>query len=76
MDLFIISGNYLGSAWLDILKCISQLELAQLAGSGHRTGKEVSKSALTWAALGGSTVETANDPMSLNLNLLDRKGIQ
>ncbi|CAL8096814.1 unnamed protein product [Orchesella dallaii] len=64
-------GNYLGSAWLDILKCISQLELAQLAGSGHRTGKEVSKSALTWAALGGSSVENSNDPMSLNLNLLD-----
>jgi len=48
------------------------LELAQLAGSGHRTGKEVSKSALTWAALGGSSVENSNDPMSLNLNLLDR----
>jgi len=25
-------GNYLGEAWYDILKCISQLELAQLVG--------------------------------------------
>ncbi|KAH0816150.1 hypothetical protein GEV33_006641 [Tenebrio molitor] len=27
-------GNYLGTSWLDILKCISQLELAQLKGTG------------------------------------------
>ncbi|XP_071807234.1 brefeldin A-inhibited guanine nucleotide-exchange protein 1-like isoform X1 [Asterias amurensis] len=27
-------GNYLGKAWLEILKCISQLELAQLIGTG------------------------------------------
>ena len=27
-------GNYLGSSWLDILKCISQLELAQMIGTG------------------------------------------
>ncbi|XP_037068688.1 brefeldin A-inhibited guanine nucleotide-exchange protein 2-like [Pollicipes pollicipes] len=29
-------GNYLGSSWLDILRCISQLELAQLIGTGVR----------------------------------------
>ena len=27
-------GNYLGHSWLDILRCISQLELAQLIGTG------------------------------------------
>ncbi|XP_076147024.1 brefeldin A-inhibited guanine nucleotide-exchange protein 1 isoform X6 [Alosa pseudoharengus] len=27
-------GNYLGNSWLEILKCISQLELAQLIGTG------------------------------------------
>ncbi len=27
-------GNYLETSWLDIMKCISQLELAQLIGSG------------------------------------------
>ena len=63
----------MGSAWLDILKCISQLELAQLAGSGHRSAKEASKSALTWAALAGTSTDTSHDPMSLNLNNLDRK---
>ncbi|CAH0546224.1 unnamed protein product [Brassicogethes aeneus] len=29
-------GNYLGKSWLDILKCISQLELAQFIGTGVR----------------------------------------
>lgn len=29
-------GNYLGNSWLDIVKCISQLELAQLIGTGIR----------------------------------------
>ncbi|KAK0173297.1 hypothetical protein PV328_006514 [Microctonus aethiopoides] len=29
-------GNYLGSSWLDVVKCISQLELAQLIGTGIR----------------------------------------
>ncbi|XP_071965840.1 brefeldin A-inhibited guanine nucleotide-exchange protein 1-like [Antedon mediterranea] len=30
-------GNYLGKSWLEILKCISQLELAQLIGTGVKT---------------------------------------
>lgn len=29
-------GNYLGTSWLDIVRCISQLELAQMVGSGAR----------------------------------------
>ncbi|OAD52521.1 Brefeldin A-inhibited guanine nucleotide-exchange protein 1 [Eufriesea mexicana] len=29
-------GNYLGSSWLDVVKCISQLELAQLIVTGVR----------------------------------------
>ncbi|XP_061715439.1 brefeldin A-inhibited guanine nucleotide-exchange protein 1 [Cydia pomonella] len=29
-------GNYLGSSWLDVVKCISQLELAQFIGTGVR----------------------------------------
>ncbi|XP_066903562.1 brefeldin A-inhibited guanine nucleotide-exchange protein 1 isoform X2 [Halyomorpha halys] len=29
-------GNYLGSSWLDIVKCISQLELAQMVGTSIR----------------------------------------
>ncbi|XP_046858105.1 brefeldin A-inhibited guanine nucleotide-exchange protein 1-like isoform X5 [Xenia sp. Carnegie-2017] len=30
-------GNYIGKSWLEILKCISQLELAQLIGTGVKT---------------------------------------
>uniref|UniRef100_UPI00398F7C2F brefeldin A-inhibited guanine nucleotide-exchange protein 2-like n=1 Tax=Pristiophorus japonicus TaxID=55135 RepID=UPI00398F7C2F len=30
-------GNYLGSSWHEILRCISQLELAQLIGTGVKT---------------------------------------
>ena len=66
-------GNYLGTAWLDILKCISQLEVAQVAGSGLRQNKDASKGTLTWAGLAGSLMDTSSDPMSLNLNSLDRK---
>lgn len=29
-------GNYLGTSWFDIVKCISQLELAQMVGTGVR----------------------------------------
>ncbi|XP_054286220.1 brefeldin A-inhibited guanine nucleotide-exchange protein 1-like isoform X2 [Macrosteles quadrilineatus] len=29
-------GNYLGSSWLDIIKCISHLEMAQMVGTGVR----------------------------------------
>ncbi|CAF3269094.1 unnamed protein product [Rotaria socialis] len=32
-------GNYLGEAWYDVLKCISQLELAQLFGVNVNKGK-------------------------------------
>lgn len=35
-------GNYLGSSWLEILRCISQLELAQLIGTGVKP-KHISK---------------------------------
>lgn len=29
-------GNYLGVSWLDVLRCISQLEYAQLLGANHQ----------------------------------------
>ncbi|EDO41902.1 predicted protein [Nematostella vectensis] len=39
-------GNYLGHSWHEILKCISQLELAQLIGTGVKTmGASTSSSA-------------------------------
>ncbi|KAM3923498.1 brefeldin A-inhibited guanine nucleotide-exchange protein 2 isoform 2-T2 [Leptodactylus fuscus] len=30
-------GNYLGNSWHEVLKCVSQLELAQLIGTGVKT---------------------------------------
>lgn len=59
-------GNYLGHSWLDILKCISQLELAQLIGTGVRpqfiTGAPASPG-------GGGGNSSVNAVMNLNLNL-------
>jgi len=40
-------GNYLGTSWLDILKCISQLELAQMIGTGVKNQFLAAKSPLT-----------------------------
>jgi hypothetical protein len=64
--LFCVSGNYLGSSWLDIVKCISQLELAQLVGTGVRpqfiSGPRAHHSDHSFS-----------DPLKLNLSSLDRK---
>lgn len=58
-------GNYLGKSWLEILKCISQLELAQLIGTGvkpcylgsgtmsHPEGGSVPLDTLELARVGG-----------------------
>nr|CAD7458237.1 unnamed protein product [Timema tahoe] len=54
-------GNYLGSSWLDIVKCISQLELAQLIGTGVRP-QFIS---------GPRSHHHEHDPLKLNLSLLD-----
>lgn len=53
-------GNYLGSSWLDIVKCISQLELAQLIGTGVRP-----------QYLSSSNNKPQPDPLKLNLLTLD-----
>ncbi|XP_052777069.1 brefeldin A-inhibited guanine nucleotide-exchange protein 1-like isoform X4 [Mya arenaria] len=34
-------GNYLGKSWLEILRCISQLELAQLIGTSAKSTKHI-----------------------------------
>jgi len=46
-------GNYLGTSWLDILKCISQLELAQMIGTG------VKNQFLSKSSSGGAPSDTA-----------------
>lgn len=70
-------GNYLGSSWLDVVKCISQLELAQLIGTGVRpqllgpTSKPHFPSPLTnFTSLAHNNLHQSN---SLNLSSLDRK---
>ncbi|XP_062897468.1 brefeldin A-inhibited guanine nucleotide-exchange protein 2-like isoform X1 [Mobula hypostoma] len=47
-------GNYLGNSWHEILKCISQLELAQLIGTGVKT-KYISGSMRSKDGLTGSS---------------------
>ena len=39
-----LDGNYLGLAWGEVLRCISQLELLQLIGSGVKEGAPKKKS--------------------------------
>lgn len=70
-------GNYLGSSWLDVVKCISQLELAQLIGTGVRPqllgppSKPHFQSPL--ANLTSLSYNNSHQPNSLNLSSLDRK---
>lgn len=61
-------GNYLGSSWLEILKCISQLELAQMIGTGVKnqflakspSNPQIPESAFNFTA----HVETLLQPLS------------
>ncbi|OWR54723.1 brefeldin A-inhibited guanine nucleotide-exchange protein 2 [Danaus plexippus plexippus] len=53
-------GNYLGSSWLDVVKCISQLELAQLIGTGVRP-----------QFLSGSGIKPQPDSLKFSLMSLD-----
>ena len=48
-------GNYLGTSWLDILKCISQLELAQMIGTGVKNQYLAAKSPLGGSGGGASS---------------------
>ncbi|KAJ9580271.1 hypothetical protein L9F63_004084, partial [Diploptera punctata] len=57
-------GNYLGSSWLDIVKCISQLELAQLVGTGVRPQ-------FISGPKSHHTDHYLSDPLKLNLSSLD-----
>ncbi|XP_049777392.1 brefeldin A-inhibited guanine nucleotide-exchange protein 1 [Schistocerca cancellata] len=57
-------GNYLGTSWLDIVKCISQLELAQLVGTGVRPQ-------FISGPRANHTDYHHSDPLKLNLSSLD-----
>lgn len=64
-----MDGNYLGKSWLDILRCISQLELAQLIGTGVKprylggSGSGSAQAAASGAH--GALQDSVLDPMEL-----------
>ncbi|XP_071633028.1 brefeldin A-inhibited guanine nucleotide-exchange protein 1-like [Temnothorax longispinosus] len=65
-------GNYLGRSWLDVVKCISQLELAQLIGTGVRPqllGSPSKPHFLSPLANFGNLAHSASSHQTNNLNL-------
>ncbi|RZF39341.1 hypothetical protein LSTR_LSTR000862 [Laodelphax striatellus] len=59
-------GNYLGSSWLDIVKCISQLELAQMVGTGVRP-----QFISAYNSNKSSILFPSSDSLKLNMSSLD-----
>ena len=60
------NGNYLGKSWLDILRCISQLECAQLIGTGAKpkllhTSSVTGTSNSSYNLLNGSIASTSSN---------------
>ncbi|XP_078396504.1 brefeldin A-inhibited guanine nucleotide-exchange protein 1 isoform X3 [Cetorhinus maximus] len=73
-------GNYLGTSWHEILKCISQLELAQLIGTGVKARYISGTVRGREGSVSGSRDQTADEFLSLGLGTLvggavDRKQI-
>uniref|UniRef100_UPI00398F1E08 brefeldin A-inhibited guanine nucleotide-exchange protein 1 isoform X3 n=1 Tax=Pristiophorus japonicus TaxID=55135 RepID=UPI00398F1E08 len=73
-------GNYLGTSWHEILKCISQLELAQLIGTGVKARYISGTVRGREGSVSGSRDQTADDFLGLGLGALvggtvDRKQI-
>uniref|UniRef100_A0A8D0CJN4 ARF guanine nucleotide exchange factor 1 n=1 Tax=Scleropages formosus TaxID=113540 RepID=A0A8D0CJN4_SCLFO len=68
-------GNYLGNSWHEILKCISQLELAQLIGTGVKaryiSGTVRGKEGL----ITGTKEQTSDEYLGLVGTTVDRKQI-
>uniref|UniRef100_A0A4W3IPU3 ARF guanine nucleotide exchange factor 2 n=1 Tax=Callorhinchus milii TaxID=7868 RepID=A0A4W3IPU3_CALMI len=68
-------GNYLGNSWHEILKCISQLELAQLIGTGVKT-KYISGSLRSKEGFIGSSPSGGEEFLGLgNFGSVDKKQI-
>uniref|UniRef100_A0A8C4DGP6 ADP-ribosylation factor guanine nucleotide-exchange factor 1 (brefeldin A-inhibited) n=1 Tax=Dicentrarchus labrax TaxID=13489 RepID=A0A8C4DGP6_DICLA len=68
-------GNYLGNSWHEIMKCISQLELAQLIGTGVKT-RYISGTVRGKEGFITSTKEQSNDEyLGLVGGTVDRKQI-
>ncbi|XP_020613851.1 brefeldin A-inhibited guanine nucleotide-exchange protein 1-like [Orbicella faveolata] len=61
-------GNYLGRAWHEILKCISQLELAQLIGTGVKSmgpAGVVGQGISTPVSMGTTGLVPSHDPKKI-----------
>ncbi|KAM9775162.1 brefeldin A-inhibited guanine nucleotide-exchange protein 1 isoform X2 [Syngnathus typhle] len=68
-------GNYLGNSWHEIMKCISQLELAQLIGTGVKA-RYISGTVRGKEGIMASTREQSNDEyLGLVGGTVDRKQI-
>ncbi|XP_061613568.1 brefeldin A-inhibited guanine nucleotide-exchange protein 1 isoform X4 [Phyllopteryx taeniolatus] len=68
-------GNYLGNSWHEIMKCISQLELAQLIGTGVKA-RYISGTVRSKEGFVASTKEQSNDEyLGLVGGTVDRKQI-
>uniref|UniRef100_A0A3Q2Y127 ARF guanine nucleotide exchange factor 1 n=1 Tax=Hippocampus comes TaxID=109280 RepID=A0A3Q2Y127_HIPCM len=68
-------GNYLGNSWHEIMKCISQLELAQLIGTGVKA-RYISGTVRSKEGFMASTRESNNDEyLGLVGGTVDRKQI-
>ncbi|KAM8882521.1 brefeldin A-inhibited guanine nucleotide-exchange protein 1 isoform 2-T2 [Synchiropus picturatus] len=68
-------GNYLGNSWHEIMKCISQLELAQLIGTGVKA-RYISGTVRGKEGFIASTKEQSNDEyLGLVGGTVDRKQI-
>ncbi|KAJ3611380.1 hypothetical protein NHX12_021396, partial [Muraenolepis orangiensis] len=68
-------GNYLGNSWHEILKCISQLELAQLIGTGVKA-RYISGTVRSKDGFITSTKEQSSDEyLGLVGGMVDRKQI-
>uniref|UniRef100_A0A8C7PS34 ARF guanine nucleotide exchange factor 1 n=1 Tax=Oncorhynchus mykiss TaxID=8022 RepID=A0A8C7PS34_ONCMY len=68
-------GNYLGNSWHEIMKCISQLELAQLIGTGVKA-RYISGTVRGKEGFISSTKEQSNDEyLGLAGGTVDRKQI-
>ncbi|CAB1349808.1 unnamed protein product, partial [Coregonus sp. 'balchen'] len=68
-------GNYLGNSWHEIMKCISQLELAQLIGTGVKA-RYISGTVRGKEGFITSTKEQSNDEyLGLAGGTVDRKQI-
>ncbi|KAJ8010696.1 hypothetical protein DPEC_G00077800 [Dallia pectoralis] len=67
-------GNYLGNSWHEIMKCISQLELAQLIGTGVKT-RYISGTVRGKEGFITNTKEQSNDEYLGLGGTIDRKQI-